>query len=92
MSGRPSQRERDARGNDVKETATEATVAAIANKVTYAGGTTAFFGGLTANELAAIGGLIVAVLGLAVQWYYKRKADRREAEFHAERLRELRGK
>lgn len=73
----------------MKETAAEATVAAIANKVTYTGGATAFVGGLTANELAAIGGLIVAVVGLVVQWYYKRKADRREAEFHAVRLREL---
>jgi len=75
----------------VKDSATEATIAAFASKVTYAGGTTAAVGGLTANELAAIGGLIVAVVGLAVQWYYKRKADRREAELHAERLRGLRG-
>lgn len=36
------------------------------------------------------GGLLVAIVGLAVQWYYKRKADRRDAELHVERMRELR--
>ena len=44
----------------------------------------------TANEMAAIGGLVCAVIGLAIQWYYKRKADKREVELHTERLRELR--
>lgn len=67
----------------MKDQAAEATVAAIANKVTYAGGTTAFLGGVSANEIAAFGGLLVAVIGLLVQWYYKRKDDRRKGELHS---------
>jgi biopolymer transport protein ExbB/TolQ len=69
---------------------TEATIAGVAQKVTVGGGATAVIGGMSANELAALGGLVVAVIGLFVQWYYKRKADKREIELHAARLRDLR--
>lgn len=55
---------------------------------TYGGGASALFFGLTANELAALCGIVVGVLGLLVQWYYNRRRDRREqAEFEA-RLRQ----
>lgn len=74
----------------MKQDTLEAGIAAIASKATYGGGTVAVIGGMTANELAAIGGLFCAVVGLVVQWYYKRKSDRREAELHDERLRDLR--
>ncbi|WP_281915663.1 holin [Caldimonas thermodepolymerans] len=51
---------------------------------TYGGGASAVLFGLTANELAALGGIVVGVLGLLVQWYYNRRRDRREqAEFEA---------
>lgn len=76
----------------MRDSAAEATVAAIANKVTYAGSGTAVVFGLTANEIAAVGGLIVAILGVIVQWFYKRKSDRRESELHAARLKDLWGK
>lgn len=56
----------------------------------YGGGASAFFFGLTANEFAAVTGVVIAVVGLAVQWFYNRRRDRREqAEFEAkmERMR-----
>jgi hypothetical protein len=74
----------------VRNEAAEGAIAAIANKATYAGSGAALYGGMTANEWAAIGGLVCAVIGVLVQWYYKRKSDKREAELHTERLRELR--
>ncbi len=70
----------------MKEQAVEATIAAAAQKFTVAGGGTAVIGGLTANEIAAFTGALVAVLGLLVQWYYKRKDDRRKDELHRARL------
>lgn len=73
----------------MKEQTAEATIAAVANKVTYSGGATAVFGGLTANEIAAFVGAAVAVLGLIVQVYFKARADRREVELHRARLAEL---
>lgn len=50
---------------------------AVASKVTYAASATAFMGGMTANEIAAIGGLVVAVVALIINtgmsWYFKSK-------------------
>lgn len=48
-----------------------------ASGVTFAGSLTSIFGGLTANEVAAYGGLLIGVVGLLVNWYYKAKEDRR---------------
>jgi hypothetical protein len=65
---------------------TESTVASVANKVTIGGGATAFFGGMTANEFAAYGGLLVGALGLVVQIVFKLRADRRHGEEHVARM------
>lgn len=72
------------------------TIAAGAQKVAYGGGSLAIWGGMTATDIAAFVGGIVAILGLLVQLYYKRKADRRAivadrraAELHAARLARL---
>lgn len=66
----------------MKDQAAEATIAAVAQKVVYGGGGVAFFGGLTANEIAAFGGLFIAFLGLLVQVYFKVLDNRRKAELH----------
>jgi len=73
----------------VKSEAAEATAAAIAHKATFVGGGTAFWGGITANTVAALGGLLVALVGLSVQWYYKHKEDRRRDELHRRRMNDL---
>lgn len=53
-----------------------------ASSVTITGSLTSIFGGLTANEIAAYGGLCIGIAGLLVNWYYKAKEDRRaEAAF-----------
>lgn len=65
-------------------------VGATVGKVgAYGGGVSAFFFGLTANEIAALGGIVVGVLGLLVQWYYNRRRDRREQAEHEARMRSL---
>lgn len=53
-------------------------------------GSAVVLGGLGISDIAAIAGIVVGLLGLAVQVYYKVKANRREAEFHAARMQELR--
>ena len=67
-------------------------VAGAAHKFTLGGGGIAVLGGLTANEAAALGGLLVAGAGLLVQVYYKRKDERRKHanERRAEQLHEVR--
>jgi hypothetical protein len=76
---------------------TEAAIESGARYIGAAGGVSAIVGGLTATDIAAFGGLVVAVMGVLIQWHYKRKADRRDAaadrrdaELHAARLAELR--
>ena len=71
----------------MRDQATEATIAAVAQKVSAGGGSLALVGGLTANEIAAFGGLLIAAIGLFVQFYYKRKSDRREEEIYRLRVR-----
>jgi hypothetical protein len=65
---------------------TETTIAGVANKVTYGGSVAAALGGWTANEYAAWGGLLIAAIGLAVQLYFKVRADKRHAEEHTARM------
>lgn len=75
----------------------DAIAVTVGKTATYTGGASAFFFGLTANEVAAFGGLLVAVFGVCVQVYFGRRKDRRdaayqashdkrEAEYHAARL------
>ena len=46
----------------------------IASAVSYStSAVTTFFGTLTANELAALGGLTLGVLTFIVNWYYRHK-------------------
>lgn len=52
-------------------------IGAAGTKVTILGAGTAGAGWLTASEFAAIVGALVAIAGLVVTWYYKRKANRR---------------
>jgi fermentation-respiration switch protein FrsA (DUF1100 family) len=73
----------------MKNEATEGTLAAVAQKFTVGGGSVAMFGGLTANEIAAFGGLLVAVVGLCVQFYYKRRQDKRDHALHLARMERL---
>lgn len=68
---------------------TDAIAVAVGKTATYSGGASAFVFGLTANELAAIGGLFVAMIGVCIQWFYGRRRDNREAEFHVARLKRL---
>lgn len=82
----------------MKDQAAEASIAAAAQKFAFGGGGVAVLGGLNASDIAAFGGLGIAVIGVLVQWYYKRKSDkrgaesdRREAEEHEARMASMRG-
>jgi hypothetical protein len=78
--------------------ATDSNIAAVANKVTVAGGGTTFLlGGLTANDIAMFGGLAITIVSVLIQVFYKRRSDararrseKREAEEHAARMKVLR--
>lgn len=70
--------------------ATDSAIAAVANKATVTGGGVTFLlGGLTANDIAMFGGLGLTAISVCVQVYYKRRADRRQAELAALRKRAI---
>ena len=46
-------------------------IAKVATTAQYGGSGAAVYFGLTANEIAAFGGLIIAIIGLAVNIWYK---------------------
>lgn len=70
---------------------TAETVAAIGNKATVVGATTSVVGWVGLNELVAIGGFLLALIGFAINWYYRALANRREEERHAAEMARLRG-
>lgn len=72
------------------EIASDLTAAAIGKHMAVGGGGSALVFGLAASDVAAFGGLLIAIVGLVIQFYYKRRADRRDAELHAAQMAGLR--
>lgn len=57
----------------MKEYTTEAVIAATGNKINAGGLGAVGYGFFTSNEFVAICGVLAAIGGLFVTWYYKRK-------------------
>jgi hypothetical protein len=77
----------------MKTQAAEVAAGQAGTTMTIGGGSMAVYGGLTSQELIALAGLMVAIAGYLLGWYYKRKADRRGQIYHEARMRALeRGK
>ena len=68
--------------NQVQETL-ETTAVAMANKATFAGSAVSVLGGLTESQIGLWAGILIGFAGLAVNWYFKRKADKRNEASHA---------
>lgn len=50
--------------------------------MTYGGASTAIVSGLTLNQVGVIVGIVVGVVGLALQFWATLRRDRREVEAH----------
>jgi hypothetical protein len=53
------------------DTAAGAVLHKAASAATYGGSGAAVYFGMTANEIAAFGGLFIATMGLLINWWYK---------------------
>ena len=60
------------------DTAVDATLAAVASKGTWIGSITSVFGFLTSSGFGVLVGAVIGISSLLIQWYYRRKQDRRE--------------
>ena len=77
----------------MEKEALEAATSAVASKSTYGGAAASVLGWMLSSEFTVIVGIVVAVVGLVVNWYYKAKADRRQQAEHEARMARLkRGK
>ena len=68
------------------KTETVNAITAASQKATIGGSLMALVGGITATELAAVGGLVLAFFGFAVNLYFQWREDRRKSEEHIIRL------
>ena len=71
------------------EIATEATVVSVANKATGAGAAAGMAGFVANINWLGLTGAFVALSGFAVSVYFQIRRDKREAEYHKERLKML---
>ena len=56
----------------------DATLAAAGSKTTWAGASTAVFSFFTSSSFGVLIGAVIGITGLFINWYYRRKQDRRE--------------
>ena len=62
------------------KTETVDAITAASQKATIGGSIMALFGGITATELAAVGGLVLACAGFLVNLYFQWREDRRKSD------------
>lgn len=60
----------------------DAAIASAAAKTTTIAAGVSVLGGISATEVAAIGGLLVAILGLLINWYYRRAEVRARRDWY----------
>jgi hypothetical protein len=70
---------------DISQTV-DATLAAVGHKTAHAGAGTSFVGWLLSSEAGILIGILIGIAGLAIQWHYSRKRDKREEQEHKLRM------
>lgn len=69
--------------------ALEATIASTANKATIAGAGTTIISGLATHEIGVIVGVVVGVAGFVVNFVFRLRQDRRNAQLHRRHMEKL---
>ena len=76
---------------DRAEIAVEVLGASSASKVTQGGAVAGVFGWLASVNWIGLSGVLIALLGLLMNWYFQRRRDRRESAESAARIRAIEG-
>jgi hypothetical protein len=66
--------------------AVDATIAVVGHKMAQVGGWGAFISFLLSERGVALAGILIGVIGLGIQWWYRRKQDKREQAEHVARM------
>lgn len=67
----------------------DVTLAAVGSKATYTGAGASLVGWLMSSEFGVLAGIVLGVVGLLVNLYFKRRQDAREQREHEARMRKL---
>lgn len=65
-------------------------LAASGAKATQVGATTSVVSWMLSSQFGVLVGIVVGLVGLSVNWYYRHKQDRREQREHEARMDALR--
>lgn len=71
----------------LENTPIDNTLATLGSNVTYTGATTTTLGWMLSSQFGIAVGVLIGVLGFALNFYYSRKRDQREQEAHAALMR-----
>lgn len=74
---------------DAIEAAAAGAAASAASKVSLGASATAVGGWFLSNEFAVLAGLVIGVIGLGVQWYYRHKEYKLREREHMARMSEF---
>jgi hypothetical protein len=69
--------------------AIDAALATIGHKTAQGGVGLTFLGWALSSEGTAAIGIFIGICGLSIQWYYRRKQDRREEAEHEARMKAM---
>ena len=69
-----------------QQTTFEAAIAATASKATYGGAGASVISWLMSSEFGVLMGILIGVIGLCINWYYKHKEDRRQQKEHEQKM------
>ena len=69
-----------------QQQAIDATLAGIGSKATQAGATTYVVSWALSSEMGVLIGIVVALIGLGVNFWFRRKQDKREQAAHDARI------
>lgn len=69
-----------------QQTAFDVAVSTTASKVTYGGAGASVISWFMSSEFGMLMGILIGVIGLGVNWYYKHKEDCRRQEEHNRRM------
>lgn len=61
-------------------------MAAAGSKATYTGAGTSVMGWVLSSEFGVLFGVFLGLGGLAINWYYKYKEDKRQQQEHDRRM------
>lgn len=62
--------------------AVETTAIAVANKLTFGGSVGTLLGWVTSSQFGVLLGMVIGVSGLAMNWYFKSRHDKRAQASH----------